>query len=196
MGRPAFEPTDEQREQVTIWVASRVPIEGMARRMGLAPKTFRKHFAAQLGLIPANQVATAMPPGTALQARQVAFRPTDEQREQALILAGARLSREEIARKVGVTVDVLEEHFAEELERGPAKCKSDIISSMFYAGKGGNVAAAKVYLLFNGQNDPDGDRPPAPVDQPAPQGLQGKKANATLSAQNAEKGSPFDGLLN
>jgi len=186
MGRPSFKPSDDQREQVVQWVKAKVSIEKMALRMELAPKTFRKHFAAELGLIPAETVNTVL---AAARPRTEVFRPTDEQREMALILAGARLSRHEIARKIGVTVEVLIEHFAAELENGPAKCKSDILSSMFYAGKGGNVAAGKVYLLFNGQEEPNPDQQPAKV------GLLGKKEQASIAARNAEAGTGWDDLV-
>ena len=189
MGRPSFVPTDEQKEKVEQWVQARVAIEEIARRLDLAPKTLRKHFAKELGLIPAETVNTAL---EVAKPRLTTYQPTAEQREMALILAGAKLAKEEIARKMGVTVAVLEEHFAEELETGPVKCKGDILQSMFYAGKGGNVAAAKVFLIFNGQEEEN----PKPHGQPAAQGLTGKKEQAAVAAQDAEKGTPFDGLLN
>lgn len=186
MGRPSFQPSDEQRAQVERWVKSKVNIEEMARRMALAPKTFRKHFADELGLVTVETVNTAV---QMTRPRTEVFRPTDEQREHALILAGAQLSRPEIARKLGVTVEVLTEHFADELEKGPVKCKSDILVSMFHAGKGGNVAAAKVFLLFNGQEEPN------PDNQPARAGLLGKKEAASIAARSAEQGTGWDELV-
>lgn len=188
MGRPSKDPTDEQRESVIEWVKAKVSIEEMARRVGFAPKTFRKHFAAELGLSPPDRVNTE----PAIPAQRVdVFRPTSEQREAALILAGAQLSRPEIARKMGLAVEVLEEHFAAELEEGPIRCKADILQAMFYAGKGGNVAAAKVFLVFNGQAAPD----PAKTEQPAAIGMLGKKAAANIGAQNAQAGTPWEELI-
>lgn len=190
MGRPSKQPTDEQRTQVRQWVKAEVSIEEMARRVEFAPKTFRKHFAAELGLSPPERVITeaiSPPP------RADAFRPTAEQREVALILAGAQLSRAEIARKMGIAVEVLEEHFADELAQGPVKCKADILQAMFHAGKGGNVAAAKVYLVFNGQGAPD--EKPADGEQPAAIGLLGKKAAAAVGAQTAQAGTPWETLV-
>jgi hypothetical protein len=187
MGRPSFKPSDDQRRAVAQWVQAKVSIEEMARRTALAPKTFRKHFAEELGLISVETVNTAL---AMARPRTEVFRPTDEQREMALILAGAQLSRPEIARKLNVSIEVLLEHFAEELEKGPVKCKSDIIASMFYAGKGGNVAAAKVYLLFNGQ-----EANPNPDQQPARSGLLGKKEAASIAAKNAEAGTGWDDLV-
>lgn len=189
MGRPSFAPTDEQRANVRQWVEAKVSIEEMARRLELAPKTFRKHFAAELGLSQPDRVITEQKPPPV---RADAFRPTAEMREVALILAGAQLSRTEIARKMGIAVEVLEEHFADELALGPAKCKADILQSMFHAGKGGNVAAAKVYLVFNGQGAPE-EKPEG--EQPAALGLLGKKAAATVGAQNAQAGTPWESLV-
>ncbi len=186
MGRPAYQPTDEQRAQVTGWMQAKVSIEEIARRLDMTPKTLRKHFAAELVLISVETVKTAL---ESARPRTEVYQPTSEQREQALILAGAKLSRPEIARKLGVTVEVLEEHFAEELAQGPVKCKADIISSMFYAGKGGNVAAAKVYLIFNGQEEE------VPGQQPAAAGMLGKKEAANIAAQGAQSGTPWDELV-
>lgn len=186
MGRPRFKPTAEQIKQVEIWVKAKVAIEKMAERLALAPKTFRKHFAEQLGLIAAETVDAGL---EMARPKTSVFRPTDDQREMALILAGARLSHGEIARKMCVSVEMLEEHFAAELESGPAKCKADILNSMFYAGKGGNVAAAKVYLVFNGQDD-------ASVEiQPAAAGIKGKKEQAAIAARSAETGTAWEDLL-
>jgi AraC-like DNA-binding protein len=189
MGRPSKQPTDEQRALVRQLVEAKVSIEEMARRLELAPKTFRKHFAAELGLSPPDRVITEQKPPTP---RADAFRPTTEQREVALILAGAQLSRAEIARKMGLAVEVLEEHFAEELAQGPVKCKADILQAMFHAGKGGNVAAAKVYLVFNGQGAPD-EKPEG--EQPAAIGLLGKKAQADVGARTAGQGTPWETLV-
>lgn len=188
MARPSFKPTDQQRAQVVEWVKAKVSIEEMARRLVLAPKTFRKHFAAELGISPSDRVNTEQQ--TVLPQRADAFRPTSEQRDVALILAGAQLSLPEIARKMGLDVEVLKEHFAAELVEGPVKCKADILQAMFYAGKGGNVAAAKVYLVFNGQSQPEEQ-----VEQPAALGLIGKKAAAAAGATTAQAGTGWEDLV-
>lgn len=181
MGRPSKKPTAAQRAQVAAWSKARVAVEEIARRMDLAPKTLRKHYALELGLVQAETVIT----------REITrFVATPEQRLSVTILAGARLSPDEIARKVGVTVPVLEEHFAKELADGPTRCKSDILESMFFAGRGGNVAAAKVYLLFNGQEDPG-----TKEIQPAAAGLQGKKQQAAIAAKTAEAGTGWEDLV-
>ena len=191
MGRPSFEPSEKQRQDVALWVEAKVSVQEMARRLKLTPKTFRKHFVIELGISPEGKNIPGELPGE--RPLVPAYQPTAEQREQALILAGAQLARVEIARKMGISVAILEEHFAEELAQGPVKCKADILSAMFYAGKGGNVAAAKVFLVFNGQDPADGTQSNI---QPAAQGLIGKKEAANEAAKNAEAGTPFDGMLN
>lgn len=191
MGRPSFKPTADQVAKVAQWIEAKVSIEEMARRLTLAPKTFRKHFAEQLGISPV--ITDRTKPGDPVAAVRSAFRPTAEQRELALILAGAQLSKSEIARKMGITPDELEEHFQDELVQGPVKCKADILQAMFYAGKGGNVAAAKVYLVFNGQSAPD--NPDHPIDQPAALGLLGKKAAANAGAPTAQAGTGWEDLV-
>lgn len=190
MGRPAFDPTAEQRAEVAKWKEARVSIEEMARRIGKTPKTFRKAFAAELGLSPVQSVNTQsgeqelLPPPP----REPAFIPSLEQRTRVTILAGARISPEEIARKMEMTVDMLKEHFGQELINGPAVCKSDIIEATFFAGKGGNVAAQKVYLAFNAQPEPDGE-------QARPLPPEGKKEQRRIAAETAGAGTDWGGDL-
>ena len=55
-GRPAFEPTDAQRRQVKAMAAYGVPEFDIAKVIGIAEKTLRKHFWQELetGHIEAN----------------------------------------------------------------------------------------------------------------------------------------------
>jgi AraC-like DNA-binding protein len=187
MGRPSFVPTPQQRAQVEAWVKAEVSIEEMARRLELAPKTFRKHFAAELGISPPDRVITELP----MPAQRVeAFRPNDAQREMALILAGARWPYDDIALEIGVSIDVLEEHFAKELRDGPVKFPAPVIRSMWHAAQGGNATAAKICLIMNGAGTDKG----APQ-QPAAEGLKGKKAAAALGAKNAQEGTGWEDLV-
>ena len=62
-GRPAFKPTDEQREQVIALSSNGLPHIQIAQIIGCAPKTLRKHFREELniGKIQANaKVAGAL----------------------------------------------------------------------------------------------------------------------------------------
>lgn len=186
MGRPSFKPSDDQRVEVERWVKAKVNIEEMARRMKLAPKTFRKHFAAELGLIPAETVNTAL---AAARPRTEVYRPTDEQREMALILAGARWPYEDIALELGVSEEVLQEHYAKELRDGPVKFPAPVIRSMWHAAQGGNATAAKICLIMNGAGAPNAGQ------QPAREGLKGKKEAAVIAARNAEAGTGWEDLV-
>ena len=49
-GRPAFKPTDEQREQVIALSSNGLPHIQIAQIIGCAPKTLRKHFRDELNL--------------------------------------------------------------------------------------------------------------------------------------------------
>jgi hypothetical protein len=186
MGRPSFNPTDEQRAEVARLKQAKVSIEEIARKIDVTPKTLRKAFATELGLIPVETVNTVL---NTARPRPTNYRPTSEQRELVLILSGGRMPRLEIAATLEVGIDVLEEHFGEELDNGPTKSRAAILVSMYNAGKGGNVAAAKVYLLFNGQEEPNPDQ------QPAKAGLVGKKESQSIAARTAEGGTAWADLV-
>lgn len=47
-GRPEFEPTYQQRNDVRLWAADDWAEERMARQLGISRNTLRKHFAAEL----------------------------------------------------------------------------------------------------------------------------------------------------
>ncbi|HLY04256.1 MAG TPA: hypothetical protein VKR31_00765 [Rhizomicrobium sp.] len=181
MGRPSFSPTPEQRAQVAALSKARVAVEEIARRLDLAPKTLRKHFAVELGLVQAETVITR---------EFTRFVATEEQKEVVTILAGGRFSRPEIARKIGVSVEVLQEHFAKQLEDGPVKCRSDAVQAIYHAMRGGNMTAAKLWLIISSQGDDD-----QPGEQPAAAGLRGKKQQQAIAAKTAEAGTGWEDLV-
>lgn len=187
MGRPSFKPTDEQRAQVNQWVKARVAIEEMARRLELAPKTFRKHFAAELGLTPVETVKTQ-----SAQPTRAEYRPSEDERMSAFLLAGFGIAHSEIARLLTAgDVDVLKEHFADELKSGPIKLKDHALKDLYFQMRGGSVGATKavITLIAAGEAAPDPDQ------QPAAQGLLGKKEQAKLAARGAEAGTPWESIL-
>lgn len=186
MGRPSFKPSAEQKEQVAGWVQGKVSIEEMARRFGWTPKTFRKHFAAELGIIPAEAVNTAL---ESAKPRPDGFRPNDEQREWVVILAGARWPYQDIADHLRIEIAVLEKHFADELALGPKKFTAEVLKATWYAARSGNQSAAKICLVIGGPPSEKG------MPQPAAEGLKGKKANAAIAAQNAEAGTGWEDLV-
>ncbi len=47
-GRPAFQPSDEQRKTVTAMAGYGIPQEGISKVIGIDLKTLRKHFREEL----------------------------------------------------------------------------------------------------------------------------------------------------
>lgn len=200
-GRPPLIITDAQRGLVAQWIRERVPLERMAQRLGMAPKTFRKHFGHQLGTAPVPDAAPLLPdeilPDS--QARFDAYRPTGEIRELVMVLTAAAISKEEIARKLGQPVDVIEYHFADELASGAAVVKSNVIMSMYKAAIGGNVSAQKSFMVISSlgaPEDPQGDRQRDRQPAPPAETFAGKKIQAAIESQNADRGTPFERFLN
>lgn len=195
MGRPSLIITDLQREQVAQWIRERVPKERMAARLGMAPKTFTKHFGHQLGTAPVPDAAPLLPDEIlpAQQARFDAYRPTAEIREMVLVLVGADISKGEIARKLNQPMDVIEYHFANELASGVVP-QANMIMQMYKAGIGGNVSAQKSYLMLanrRSEGEREADRLPAPVES-----FAGKKVQQQIESQTADKGTPWERILN
>lgn len=183
MGRPSFAPTDEQRAEVRRLRQAKVSIDEIAHRLDVAPKTLRKFFGVELGIISIETVNTAL---AGSKPRIEAFRPTDEQRESALILAGARWPHQDIADYLRVTLEMLHEHFADDLAMGPKKFPAEVIKASWFAARAGNQTAAKICLIMNGTGEQD------PTSQPAREGLKGKKEAAAIAARTAEAGTAWD----
>lgn len=168
MGRPAFEPTAEQRRLVVEWLQAFVPIEEMARRIGVTSKTLRKGFAAELGKNSVEKEEVPKPP---------AFQPTEEQRRAVLIMAAAHGPEEEMARAIGVTVDMLLVYFAKELRDGPAMGYREGVESLFDQMRARNTAATKAWLILNMQGDRIASAKTTEM-QPAANAMKGKKQQA------------------
>jgi AcrR family transcriptional regulator len=185
MGRPSFEPTTEQREQVTVLAQARVSLEEIARRIGVTKKTLRKHFASEIG------VATPAPSERVKTPERVntppPFQSTPEQREVVEILAAARIGTAEIASRLGIAEAVLTEHFKDELAAGPSKRNAEVILATYRSAVGGNVSAQRLWQALIGTG--------APAQKPDKPTLAGKKIEAMTAAQNAEEGTEWAGLV-
>lgn len=62
-GRPAFEPTDEQRKTVMAMAGYGIPQEGIGTVIGIDLKTLRKHFREELDkgdLVATSKVAESL----------------------------------------------------------------------------------------------------------------------------------------
>jgi transcriptional regulator GlxA family with amidase domain len=188
MGRPSFSPTAEQRQEVAVLAQARVALEEIARRLGITKKTLQKHFAAELGRaepVKAARVKTQERVNT-----PPPFSATPEQREVVEILAAARIGHQEIADRVGVTIAILEHHFAEELATGPAKRNSEVILATYRSAVGGSNSAQRLWqaIIAPGAG-PGGAKPAKPT-------FAGKKADAQAAALVAGEGTEWSGLVN
>lgn len=189
MGRPTFKPSDEQRAQVAAWFKARVAIEEIARRLELAPKTLRKHFASELGL---NRAETVNTDPDVIMPRLETLRPTAEQRLSVLLLSGFGISHEEIARLLELDPATLEEHFSAELRDGPLRLKDEALKSLYHQMKGGNNSATKAVLGLIAM----GEARETPKDQPTRLDLPaGKKATQAIAAATGAAGTGWEDLV-
>lgn len=183
MGRPAFQPTSDRRQQVADLHAARVSGAEIARRLGVSKPTLWKHFRVELGIYgeppapmrAAPSVASeasaaelplfsaAAPPANAV--REVAapaprpvpvvpladlgsFRPTLRQRKDVEVLTAYRMPPEGIAADLGLSVEVLKEHFAAELERGSDPEMAALLKAAHKAALAGNVSMMRLCLTM------------------------------------------------
>jgi len=191
MGRRAFQPTDEQRQQVSEWRHARVAVAEIAQRLGITAVTLRKHFptegptASGMPLLDGTRFdpapPTPKPPPPAVDPDPPSFRPTADQRKTVEILAAVRLPVEEIAARVNVTVPELEQHFIEELTRGPGKRNADVVLAVYRSAIGGNNSAQRLWLAITSL-ETDKEREAEPT---------GKKIAAALAAKTAGIGTEW-----
>ena len=115
------------------------------------------------------------------------FRPTQKQREEVSIAAGAGVSHEEISLGLGISRPTLLRHFAYELTTGAYERRQEVLNAMYKAAKNGNVSAQKAYTAMT----PRVAAPPLPV-EPQP---HGKKAQASADAVTAQQGTDWAEIL-
>ena len=104
------------------------------------------------------------------------FEATASRRRKVEKLATTGMSRTEIAILIGCSRSTLETHFGEELARGHARCRRDLLALMWTAARRGRVGA----ILWLEQRMNEGaERRVAPL---------GKKAQAEAAALTAGGG--------
>lgn len=82
------------------------------------------------------------------------FKPDARTRKRVERLTGCGISPRAIAETIGCDVLTLKKHFAEELEHGVARAKSEILDQLYESADRGNVSAQrKLYSILHG--DPD-----------------------------------------
>jgi DNA-binding CsgD family transcriptional regulator len=177
VGRPSYQPSDEDRAKVRTLAEARVALAEIARQLDVSKKTLLKHFATELGREETSEEGRGK---TGQRGKTLpAFEASPEQREAVEILAASKIvTREEIADRIGVSVETLEHHFAEELRRGPAKRNTDVLIATQKLAAAGNVSAQRLWLTITG-----GAISKATTNAKSP--AMGKKEQATANAHQA-----------
>jgi hypothetical protein len=163
-GRPANEPTAEERKKVKELVADKAPLADIAKLMGRSIPTLRKYFSKEL--FSGKKIPAADD-----------LKVTAHMRVKVERYIGCKMPPDQVAKVLGVTVEQLEAHFPEELATGQAKCRAKVIDALHDQMGEGVAAATKTLEAITAI--PDG----APV---AP-GM-GKKAAAEAAAAAAAGG--------
>jgi hypothetical protein len=74
------------------------------------------------------------------------FKPTPEQRERVEVLGAAHCSPDQIAAALGISLDTLTHHFADELEFGPARQRAAVNAAILRnAAKGEDAGEDPVW---------------------------------------------------
>jgi transposase-like protein len=180
MRYPQMEPTPEQRREVERLSRERTPQNEIAKKLGIARSTLRRHFAEELRIC---ERTVGRP----------AWNPSDEERMDVTILAAAGFKQESIARRYGVSDDTLRFYCGEELENGYDLRKQDAVLAIYRKGIGeepaANVAGLKEFLKRL-------DVLPQPSTAPARKApAPGKKEQALADAAGGAQGTTWDRLL-
>jgi hypothetical protein len=163
-GRPANEPSDEEREKVKELVAVKTPVADIAKLLGRSLPTLRKYFPREL-----------------FSAKKI--KPADDLKVTALMRAkvvryiGCKMAAEQVARVLDITLEQLEAHFPDELVTGQAKCRAKIIDHLHDQMEEGVVGATNRLETLTALPEGGGGT--------AATGPGGKKAAAASAAKAA-----------
>lgn len=118
-----------------------------------------------------------------------AFNPTDQDRETVLKLVGYGIPEYDICRVIGISSPMtLRKYFWTEIETGKAVANSAVAASLFQKaigpGKEGVTAAIFWLKCRAGWREKDNEQQP------------GKKEQAQMVAQTAERGTDWESILN
>jgi hypothetical protein len=176
-GRPAFEPTADQRKKVQQLSVDGHSVVDIARLVKISKPVLTRVFAEEL--ISGKKIRTApkTPP--------LKFKITKAMRARVSRLIGAKMTVEEVAVVFGCTKEQLEENFADEIRTGEIHLRARAIDDLVHQSGLGKTAATNQLMAIT-----------APVNemanQPAPAGTAGKKAALTANAQRvAASGGRF-----
>lgn len=130
-GRPAREPTPDQRKKVVDLLAAKAPLGDIAAMMGYSKPTFRKYFSAEL-ISAKKSEEEKLPP----------LKITDVMREKVVRYIGCQMSPEQVADVLDITVEQLEANFAAELAKGQSKYRAKVLDMLDQeATKEGTIGA-------------------------------------------------------
>lgn len=126
--------------------------------------------------------ATSKRGGARVGAGRTPFRPSIEQRQAVEEMKFCGEPEVVIARAIGIDVDTLRKHFADELAGGHAQRRKEVIGMLFKEARGGNVSAMrKLEELGRPPGDQDGSAA-RPADAPR-QAKLGKKQEQQQAAE-------------
>lgn len=146
MGRPSYQPSSDDRVKVAALVVARVSLEKIAQQLGITKKTLVKHFPVELG-----RETCGITPEEKPEKRPVAYTVTPDQREVVEILAASKIvGLDEIADRLGITVEMLQYHFADELKRGPAKRNTEVLIAIQKGAAAGSAAQQRLWVTITG----------------------------------------------
>lgn len=196
-GRPEYKPTDEQRALVVDLVAKGTPKATIAAQLKLAPKTLRKHFAAELqaprverqGLLLEQAAPSSSAPGGRPE-----FEPTYRQREDVRLWKCADWSDDRIARALGISRNTLLKHFVEELENGVDQVLTRAYRATLREVEAGNMSAVDRLLKLRGMLSPT-EKLPTPDEAVPAEPEPGKKEKANRDAMTAHEGTTWGHIL-
>jgi len=118
------------------------------------------------------------------------FKPTDEMRAKVEECIGCGMTHEDIARAIGCCDKTLEKHFADELQYGRARKRSEALELIWASARKGNVSAQKKLVDMTGTLAAHAAWDDAESRQPAPLKL-GKKEQQAIAAATAGIGSEW-----
>ena len=202
-GRPEYKPTDDQRAAVRSMKADGKSNAAIAAAVGISPNTLRKHFAAELKAAPAPAVEQQLALGGVHHAVSATvdvrppgrpeFEPTQRQREDVRLWAADDWSEERMAQQLGIARETLRKHFADEIQYGADRIRTQVLRDLERSSRAGRVGASAKLLEITSMvappSAPKAERPEAP-----PEPL-GKKAQAIVDAKSADVGSDWADLV-
>lgn len=203
-GRPEYKPTDDQRALVRRLRAEGQPIGDVAKAVGVSRNTLKKHFAAELDSKPAPveqqldlggaHTATAIVVEEPGKPGRPEFEPTQRQRDDVKLWASDDWTEDRMAAQLGISRNTLRKHFAEEIQFGADRIRTQVLRDLQRSSAAGRVGASNRLLELTGLVGPP--RAPKPEsDDDAPEPQLGKKAQAKIDAGTAAKDTDWDALM-